>query len=144
LPLISQEDGRIYVHANADAPDSWRYITDSHTASRSIKATRARTIFCGHTHVPVLFHMSPTGKVASFKPLDGVEIPLTSGRRWLAVIGSVGQPRDHNRAACYAILDAARGVLTYIRVPYDVEAAARKIRDAGLPIALSRRLIEGY
>lgn len=144
LPLASQDDDRLYVHANAYAPGAWHYVTDRHAASESLAATPAWAIFCGHTHVPALFHMSMTGRTASFRPDDGVGIPLTAGRRWLAVIGSVGQPRDHNPAACYAILDRSLNVLTYFRVPYDVETAACKIRDAGLPIALSRRLIAGY
>jgi diadenosine tetraphosphatase ApaH/serine/threonine PP2A family protein phosphatase len=143
LPLSKEEDGRLYVHASADAPGAWHYVTDRHAASQCLAATRAQRTFCGHTHVPALFHRSTTGRTASFKPHDGVAIPLTAGRRWLAVIGSVGQPRDHNPAACYAILDAARNALTYIRVPYDVETAALKIRDAGLPLGLSRRLFAG-
>jgi diadenosine tetraphosphatase ApaH/serine/threonine PP2A family protein phosphatase len=142
---LAREDGsRLYVHANAYAPGEWGYVTDLYSASKSLKATQAQTTFCGHTHAPMLFHMSMTGKIASFEPIDRVEIPLTARRRWLAVIGSVGQPRDHNPAACYAILDTTRGILTYIRVPYDVDTAARKIRDAGLPIELSFRLAEGY
>jgi diadenosine tetraphosphatase ApaH/serine/threonine PP2A family protein phosphatase len=143
LPLSREDDGRLYVHASAHAPAAWHYVTDSHEASKSLMATRAQAIFCGHSHLPMLFHTSASSKTASFKPQDGIEIPLTAGRRWLAVIGSVGQPRDHNPAACYAIFDAARNVLTYIRVPYDIESAARKIREAGLPLFLSRRLVEG-
>jgi diadenosine tetraphosphatase ApaH/serine/threonine PP2A family protein phosphatase len=143
LPLTIQDDGRLYVHASADAPGAWRYVTDRHEASKSLMATRAQAVFCGHSHLPMLFHMPASGRTARFIPHDGVDIPLTAGRRWLAVIGSVGQPRDRNPAACYAVLDAARNVLTYIRVPYDVDAAARKIRDAGLPLFLSRRLAEG-
>jgi diadenosine tetraphosphatase ApaH/serine/threonine PP2A family protein phosphatase len=144
LPLSVNEDDRLYVHANAYAPGAWDYVTDLYSASRSIIATRAHVTFCGHIHVPALYHMSMTGKFASFDPVDRVEIPLSSHRRWLAVIGSVGQPRDYNPAACYAVLDVERSVLTYIRVPYDVESAARKIREAGLPINLSDRLFEGY
>jgi diadenosine tetraphosphatase ApaH/serine/threonine PP2A family protein phosphatase len=144
LPLTATEDDRLYVHANAFAPGQWDYITDLYSASRSIIATRAHVTFCGHIHVPALYHMSMTGKFASFDPVDRVEIPLSSHRRWLAVIGSVGQPRDDNPAACYAMLDVDRNVLTYIRVPYDVETAAAKIRDAGLPIGLSQRLFEGH
>jgi diadenosine tetraphosphatase ApaH/serine/threonine PP2A family protein phosphatase len=143
LPLTREDDGRLCVHASAHEPASWRYVTDRHEASKSLMATRAQAIFCGHSHLPMLFHVSASGKTASFKPHDGVDIPLTAGRRWLAVIGSVGQPRDGNPAACYAILDTAQNVLTYVRVPYDIDSAARKIRDAGLPIALSRRLVEG-
>ena len=144
LRLSSEDGGRLYVHANAYAPRAWDYVTGLYSASKCLMATQAQATFCGHTHVPMLFHMSMTGKIASFEPVDRVDIPLTARRRWLAVIGSVGQPRDHNPAACYAILDATRGILTYIRVPYDVDTAARKIRDAGLPIALSYRLAEGY
>jgi diadenosine tetraphosphatase ApaH/serine/threonine PP2A family protein phosphatase len=144
LPLTMTEADRLYVHATAYRPETWGYITDLYSASRSIIATSAHVTFCGHIHVPALYHMSMTGKFASFDPVDRVEIPLSSHRRWLAVIGSVGQPRDHNPAACYAVLDDERGVLTYIRVPYDIDSAARKIRDAGLPTMLSQRLFEGY
>ena len=70
-------------------------------------------------------------------------MPLTRQRRWLAVLGAVGQPRDRNPAACYALYDDAVRTLTYVRVPYDIESAARKIRDAGLPPFLSARLALG-
>jgi diadenosine tetraphosphatase ApaH/serine/threonine PP2A family protein phosphatase len=143
LPLTSRDDGRLYVHASADQPGAWHYVTDEHAASKCLAATDAQAAFCGHTHVPALFHKSPSSKTASFKPVERVEIPLTAARRWVAVIGSVGQPRDRNPAACYAVLDTARSVLTYFRVPYDIEAAARKIVEAGLPTALSLRLFMG-
>ena len=52
--------------------------------------------------------MSPTGKMTAFTPVAGVPIPLLPGRRWLAVLGSVGQPRDGNPAASYAMLDTDR------------------------------------
>lgn len=143
LPLTSEEDGRLYVHASAASPERWPYIADVHAASQCLAATPARVVFCGHTHVPTLFHLSPRGRAARFTPREGIEIPLTGGRRWLAVIGSVGQPRDNNPAACYAVFDAARGALTYFRVPYDVAAAAAKISAAGLPAALSDRLFLG-
>ena len=144
LPLLVEEKDRLYVHGSADEPDQWHYVTELYGASKSLMATQAHATFCGHTHVPALFHMSLTGKFASFEPVEQVEIPLTPQRRWLAVIGSVGQPRDRNPAACYAVLDDARSVLTYVRVPYDVESAARKIMLAGLPVMLAARLFEGF
>ena len=76
-------------------------------------------------------------------PADGKPIPLLGQRRWLAVLGAVGQPRDNNPAACYGLFDAERNRLTYVRVPYDVELAARKIRKAGLPEFLAARLTMG-
>jgi diadenosine tetraphosphatase ApaH/serine/threonine PP2A family protein phosphatase len=144
LPLLIEEKDRLYVHGSAFEPDQWHYVTDLYAASKSLMATPAHATFCGHTHVPALFHMSMTGKFASFEPVARVDIPLTPQRRWLAVIGSVGQPRDRDPAACYAVLDDERYVLTYVRVPYDIESAARKIAAAGLPISLAARLFEGY
>jgi diadenosine tetraphosphatase ApaH/serine/threonine PP2A family protein phosphatase len=144
LPLLIEEKDRLYVHGSAFEPDQWHYVTELYAASKSLMATPAHATFCGHTHVPALFHMSMTGKFASFEPVARVDIPLTPQRRWLAVIGSVGQPRDHDPAACYAVLDDERYVLTYVRVPYDIESAARKIEAAGLPARLAARLFEGY
>jgi diadenosine tetraphosphatase ApaH/serine/threonine PP2A family protein phosphatase len=143
LPLSVSEADRLYVHANADAPAHWGYITDLYTASRSLIAMRAHIALCGHIHVPALYHMSQTGKVASFEPIGGIEIPLSRHRRWLAVLGAVGQPRDGDSAACYAIFDDVREALIYMRVPYDIDSAARKIRAAGLPARLADRLYVG-
>jgi diadenosine tetraphosphatase ApaH/serine/threonine PP2A family protein phosphatase len=72
-----------------------------------------------------------------------VPIPIPPRRRWLAIVGSAGQPRDGISAACYALLDAGAARLTYHRVPYDWRAAAAKIRAAGLPERLARRLEHG-
>jgi diadenosine tetraphosphatase ApaH/serine/threonine PP2A family protein phosphatase len=94
-------------------------------------------------HVPALYHISTTGKIAHFDPAADVALPLTQQRRWLAVIGAVGQPRDRNPAACCALYDDVARELTYVRVPYDVETAARKINAAGLPLFLSARLAWG-
>jgi diadenosine tetraphosphatase ApaH/serine/threonine PP2A family protein phosphatase len=143
LPLTAEEDGRLYVHASAAAPANWNYVIDEAAAARSLAATKAGRTFCGHTHVPAVFHLSATGKLAGFDPVEGVAMPLTWQRRWVAVIGAVGQPRDRNPAACYALYDDAAGTLAYMRVPYDVEAAQRKIRAAGLPLFLSARLAWG-
>jgi diadenosine tetraphosphatase ApaH/serine/threonine PP2A family protein phosphatase len=64
-------------------------------------------------------------------------------RRWIAVLGAVGQPRDRNPAACYGLFDATSNRLTYVRVPYDVDVTARKIVARGLPEALALRLVTG-
>lgn len=71
-------------------------------------------------------------------------MPLLRSRQWLSVLGSVGQPRDGNPAASYAIYEPDTRALTYRRVGYDVEAAARKIFAAGLPHSLSTRLLGGH
>jgi len=143
LPLTAEDGDRLYVHASAASPGSWDYVLDERSAERSLMATEAAITFCGHTHLPALFHLTASGKIAGFDPDAGVALPLTAQRRWVAVIGAVGQPRDRNPAACYALYDDGPRTLTYVRVPYDVDTAARKIRDAGLPSFLAARLAWG-
>ncbi|HKT18057.1 MAG TPA: metallophosphoesterase family protein [Stellaceae bacterium] len=143
LPLTFEDNGILFVHASARAPERWEYMVSIENAARSFMATRARVTICGHVHVPQVYHLSPTGRLAGFDPVQAVELPLLAQRRWIAVIGSVGQPRDYNPAACYGALDTERRALTYVRVPYDNETAAQKIRAAGLPEILSLRLLEG-
>jgi diadenosine tetraphosphatase ApaH/serine/threonine PP2A family protein phosphatase len=144
LPLTAEDNGRLFVHASADEPAAWHYILDSRGARRSFEATSARQTFCGHVHVPALYHLSLTGKLFEFVPVAGTAMPLVASRRWLAVLGAVGQPRDRNPAACYGLLDETQNTLSYIRVPYDVATAARKIREAGLPLVLAARLEQGH
>ncbi len=144
LPLSAEESGRLYVHASAHDPAQWHYVLNASGARRSFEATTARQIFCGHVHVPMLYFLSRAGRIAEFTPAAEVVIPLLAGRRWLAVLGAVGQPRDRNPAACYALIDEAQNTLIYVRMPYDAATAARKIREAGLPPVLAARLEQGY
>jgi len=143
LPLKVEEEDRLYVHANAWAPEQWEYITQTFDAGRSMRVTSRRLTFCGHTHEPALYHMAADQRVAGFRPVPGTGIPLSQPRRWLAIPGSAGQPRDGNPAACYAVFEDSRSVVTFFRVPYDFEAVASKIRRAGLPEFFGARLIVG-
>ncbi|MET0333483.1 MAG: metallophosphoesterase family protein [Rhizobacter sp.] len=143
LPLTAVDQGRLYVHANAFAPPEWAYIHARADAVRSMHATACRLTFCGHVHEPRLYHLAVTGKVGEFHPVPEVPIPLSPQRQWLVIPGSSGQPRDHNPAACYATYDTDNGDLTYFRVPYDYETAAAKVRAAGLPQRLAKRLEDG-
>ena len=143
LPLTLNDSGRLYVHAEASNPKSWTYVASAAEAVRSIAATPAHVTFCGHIHQPALYSMSATAKMTAFTPTTGVPIQLLQGRRWLAVLGSVGQPRDGNPAASYVMLDTERRELTYCRAPYDVEQAAAQIRKNGLPTWLADRLFVG-
>jgi diadenosine tetraphosphatase ApaH/serine/threonine PP2A family protein phosphatase len=143
LPLTRQDDDRLYVHSEASNPSKWRYVQSTADAARSIQATSAHVTFCGHIHQPALYSMSAAAKMTSFVPSSGVSVQLLAGRQWLAVLGSVGQPRDGNPAASFAMLDAASNEITYCRVPYDVEAAASRIRANGLPLWLADRLSAG-
>jgi diadenosine tetraphosphatase ApaH/serine/threonine PP2A family protein phosphatase len=143
LPLQQETADVLFVHANAWAPDGWEYIQGRGDALRSLHATRRHITFCGHMHEPMLYHLSAVGKAGDFVPTAGIAIPLLPQRQWLVIPGSVGQPRDGNPAACYAVYDDAGGELTYWRVPYDTEAAGAKILAAKLPQRLASRLADG-
>jgi diadenosine tetraphosphatase ApaH/serine/threonine PP2A family protein phosphatase len=143
LPLVKDESDRLYVHSEASSPARWRYVQSTADAARSIVATDAHVTFCGHIHRPALYSMSATAKMTSFVPTSGVGVQLLKGRRWLAVLGSVGQPRDGNPAACFATYDTETREIAYCRVPYDVETAANRIKANGLPLWLADRLSQG-
>jgi predicted phosphodiesterase len=143
LPLTYTEDDRLYVHADASRPDAWHYVLDKTDAALSLDATGAAITLCGHVHQPSVYALSRTGQINSFVPNTGRPISLQPDRRWLAVLGSVGQPRDGNPAASYAMLDTDRRELTYWRATYDVDAAAAAIRRKGLPDWLAERLLIG-
>lgn len=144
LPLSIADEDRLYVHANAWAPQQWGYIANPLAAAQSMAATRQRVTFCGHVHEPALYHSLPEGGARHFAPSPGVAMPLLVSRRWLALPGSTGQPRDGNPAACCALFDTAKNTLTLLRVAYDHHTAARKIVAAGMPESLAQRLVEGH
>jgi diadenosine tetraphosphatase ApaH/serine/threonine PP2A family protein phosphatase len=105
-----------------------------------MRLTDARLSFCGHTHVPLLYHMSAKRPASAFTPLTGKAIPLSTIRRYLMVVGAVGQPRDRNPAACWALYDTAKREYTIYRTSYDIELTARKIRETAMPQAMIERL----
>ena len=142
LPMQVVEEDRLYVHANAWAPADWAYVSNRLAASRSLLATPAWLTFCGHVHEPALYNLQ-AASASHFTPGSRVGIPLSSQRRWLAIPGSCGQPRDGNPAAACAWFDTDSRQLGFLRVPYNHERAAGKIRAAGLPAVFANRLGEG-
>lgn len=143
LPYTVAEETRLYVHSEASSPPRWRYVRDAADAGRSMIATSAHVTFCGHIHRPALYSMSATAKMTSFVPVTGVPVQLLRGRQWLAVLGSVGQPRDGNPAASFVMFDTDKCEITWCRAPYDVQEAAGRIVANGLPIWLAERLFMG-
>ena len=142
LPYAARRDDLLFVHAGIDAPGKWDYITSSLRAARCMDAAQASVTFAGHVHHPSLYFAAGSG-VHHFQPVAGAPISLSGRRRWLAIGGSVGQPRDGNNAAAYALYDEEQRMLKYFRLPYDHLSAARKILAAGLPERLALRLQKG-
>ena len=143
LPLTAERGNMLFVHASAVEPVKWEYVTGIAQAERSLRATRSRMVFCGHVHTPALYRRADDGRMASHAPAPGSRIALKPQHQYLVIPGAVGQPRDGNCAACYAMYDDVARELTYFRVPYDHAAAARRVIAAGLPIVFAMRLIEG-
>ncbi len=144
LPLTQQLDAVLLVHASVNDPARWRYVSDARAATASLDAAQqwpmVRYVFGGHVHAQTLYYRGAQGALMPFQPRSGVAIPVPRHRQWLATVGSVGQPRDGNPQAMYALIDLAAAHLTFHRVHYDYQAAAQSIRQAGLPEVFAQRL----
>ncbi|MDE1989869.1 MAG: metallophosphoesterase family protein [Betaproteobacteria bacterium] len=143
LPLTRRLENVLLVHASADRPGDWTYLAGEAEAAASLAATDATWTFAGHVHHQLLYYQASDQRTHAFSPTPGVAIPLSERRRWVATVGSVGQPRDGNTAAAYALFDDRSRTLTFCRVPYDWGRTIYKIYSQGLPPALAHRLSEG-
>ncbi len=147
LPLTATDGAVFLVHASADEPQRWHYVDNEHRAQASMAAAcidpAVRYVFGGHVHRQTLYYRGANRRLMAFEPTPGAAIPVPAHRHWIATIGSVGQPRDGQTGAMYALLDVARAELTFHRVGYDHFAAAAAIRAAGLPEMFALRLEQG-
>jgi diadenosine tetraphosphatase ApaH/serine/threonine PP2A family protein phosphatase len=141
LPLTLQANGLTLVHATVHEPELFGYIESALAARLSFEALQTDIAFVGHSHVPVTFFYEPRGDEIWYS--QDAEIPLGDFSKSIINVGSVGQPRDDNPQAAYALYDSAERTVTIRRVPYDVETARRKILAAGLPEILATRLLLG-
>lgn len=132
---------------HGSAIDEDAYIFSAFDAVLSFAALPQTVVFFGHTHVPSLFELGADGDSSALgvRLLSGrrVTVTLTPGHRYLINPGSVGQPRDRDPRASYAIFDDELQRLYLHRVDYRVSLARRRILQAGLPAVLGDRLIYG-
>lgn len=142
-PRESSTEGLV-VHGSVAEPAS-EYLMpgEDGAASRSFAREPFDRCFFGHTHVPTVFERREDGTVRSSVIRGEGRLLLSDGRRYLLNPGSVGQPRDGDARASLMVLDEEAARVEWVRVPYDVEAAAEKIRAAGLPEVLADRLGAG-
>jgi predicted phosphodiesterase len=134
------------VHATFARPDSWAYVFTATDAQVSLSWQKTRLGFFGHTHVPHFFVSEAKGQVGTYcyHRLDLLhDVELDPERRYFVNIGSVGQPRDGDPRASYALYDTRSGLLELRRVSYDVALTQKKIALAGLPPELADRLERG-
>ena len=146
-PMKPLRRNLICVHGSSRNED--QYISSESGAKTALDASRARITLFGHTHEQVawiatrraLYPLEP-----EFRSRSGAvqfELPLRRNNRYLLNPGSVGQPRDGDWRAAFAIYDDAELNWTWYRIPYDVGAAQTRIMSAGLPEELADRLRDG-
>lgn len=142
-PYVHTVDDITYAHASAHAPQKWDYLRQPEQIRDCLAATPAHVTFIGHVHVPMVFYLTTGDTLREHGPESGVPIPLSPSGRYVVNVGSVGQPRDGNSAASYALYDSERAEVTIHRVSYDYMSAAKRILEAGLSARFAERLKEG-
>jgi diadenosine tetraphosphatase ApaH/serine/threonine PP2A family protein phosphatase len=119
--------------------DEDAYVFDEMDAVYALRAASRPICLFGHTHSP--FGARLRGEDVEFLDIaPGTPAALADADRLLVNVGSVGQPRDGDARAAYGILDEEAGTVTCYRVEYPIDLAQARIRDAGLPEALAKRL----
>lgn len=139
LPLVGEEAGAVLFHGTLADPASWNYIFTPEDALPSLNLLEGELGFFGHSHRPGFFRLR--GGEVFFSP--GGKIRLSPGEPLLVNPGSVGQPRDRDRRASFALYDRGSGSVEILRVEYPVKKVQSKIRAAGLPAWLADRLARG-
>jgi predicted phosphodiesterase len=124
--------------------DEDAYIFDELDAVRALKVSTRPLCLFGHTHYPVTFELSADAfDLLGPSPASEQQIQMRNGSKYLVNPGSVGQPRDGDPRAAYAIADTAQRRVELIRLTYPVEETQDKIIKAGLPEVLAQRLAVG-
>jgi len=139
LPLTLQTDGFTLVHSSLCDPEEWEYIFGPEEAAASLGLQQTPICFYGHTHRPMFFRTNGEWIEAGLYET----LKLEAGWKYLINAGSVGQPRDGDPRAAYALYDNCKQTVTLYRLEYNIPAAQKKIRDAGLPEADALRLATG-
>jgi predicted phosphodiesterase len=121
---------------------AWEYMATEEAALAQFELMETPWSFVGHTHIPLVIEMDAAGELHAQKPESGETVPL-AGRRLIVNPGGVGQPRDGDPRAPYAILDTQEQTVEFWRVSYAIGDTQRHMQDAGLPARLIRRLAVG-
>ena len=140
LPAIVERGPFTLVHGSPRNP-AWEYVTTPAAARACLEHVNTPNCMVGHTHLPMVFRLTDDRMIGD-RAMDGQVVSLAVGRLALNP-GGVGQPRDGDPRACYAIYDWESATVEFRRVPYDFATTQRKMRQAGLPEYLAERLRYG-
>jgi|SRR5208283_1469114 len=130
------KDKIFLVHATPREPERWHYLLSLQDAEINFSCFDTRLCLLGHSHRPMIIRRLPTGQVFNYKH----KTELATGR-YIVNVGSVGQPRDGDPRACYAVVND--DLIALCRVQYDIEKTQSKMKEYGLPTPLIERLSRG-
>jgi predicted phosphodiesterase len=142
LPVTIEQNDTSFVHATPYEPKMWYYITSLEEAAFNFQYFRSTKCLIGHTHIPIIIGFD--GKREVFVHQENIlNYAATPGSRYIINVGSVGQPRDRNPAACYGIIDEEAKTYSYRRVEYDIAKTQAKMKKIHMPEFLISRLKDG-
>ncbi len=141
LPVATPIDNRFTLAHGSPREPVWEYLLMPDQALANFELFNQQVCFVGHSHVQLGFSLQiGFDRVERFLPESGQSLRLDANTRYLINPGSVGQPRDQDPRAAYAVLDTEADTIRFHRIAYDVEKTQRQMVEAGLPPALIRRL----
>ncbi len=138
-PVYKNEDLTL-AHGTLDKPEEFNYMADDCIALKTFKLLETNICFVGHTHVAEIFSQDKNNRIY-YHNENGIDI--NKENKYIINVGSVGQPRDGNPDAAYCIYDTDEKKVQIKRIGYGIEAARKKIYDAGLPRLFGDRLKTG-
>ncbi len=140
LPLKITRAHAVFTHASLDSTEEWPYLVDVESALLHFRRQRSPLCFVGHTHRPMILNWLSELEVIT--PGDE-RVALPDSGKATVNVGSVGQPRDGDPRACFALYYPKTNEVAFRRVEYDVKSAQHAIRAAGLPSFAASRLAKG-
>jgi len=141
LPLVIEKSDFTLVHGSPREP-IWEYLLSTDAAEENLAYFQSQFCLVGHSHVPLIFEYSEEG-IGSLREFPADTTLTLTKNRLIINPGSVGQPRDGDSRASYAIYDSENRTVTHHRVPYDIEATQVRMMEYRLPTRLVTRLSYG-
>jgi diadenosine tetraphosphatase ApaH/serine/threonine PP2A family protein phosphatase len=144
LPPSYEIDEQFMVaHASPSQP-VWEYLLTLEQARNNFKHFVSQVCFIGHSHVPLYFVHHADGRCEGPKLPDAGEVlKLEDDKRYIINPGSVGQPRNQDPRAAFAVLDRETNSVEFHRTKYNIALTQQQMHEANLPLALIRRLEYG-
>ena len=142
LPLTLSRGDFTLVHGSPREP-IWEYLVSVQSATENFARFETRYCLVGHSHIPMLFeYLDQTGICEHSQLPDELSLQAARGRLIINP-GGVGQPRDGDPRASYALIDSEEGIISHYRIAYDIAATQEKMTSLGLPARLATRLSYG-